>query len=160
MRHGAPHFTVSSSILHDNPTYILCDGIGDEKDIGMPDGCSVFDLQQFSDTPLVKEFLDNYIHISFHVSAEEDKFCILRWFVLRNMMEIMGIETCFFADSDVMVMCNLKEEYKRYFSKYRISCLYDIYGPSSPAQAFVHYNWLCEFTDFIMQVIIYFFIKI
>jgi len=50
-------------------------------------------------------------------------FCIQRWFVLKEFMEKNQIEKCFYCDSDIMLYCDVNEEYEN-FKDYEISLIH------------------------------------
>jgi hypothetical protein len=61
----------------------------------------------------VDVFESAYTHLSTN-SAEFEKICIARWFILRNFMEDQKIDVCYYADSDVMIYDNLSKIYESY----------------------------------------------
>jgi len=56
------------------------------------------------------EFLKKYKHYHPRTDGFEQN-CFLRWIVLNNYVQINKIDTFFYADSDVAVVCNVGEEY-------------------------------------------------
>ena len=45
---------------------------------------------------------------------EYELFCYQRWFVLKEFMETNDLNRVFYCDSDVMLYCNVEEEFKNY----------------------------------------------
>lgn len=50
-------------------------------------------------------------------------FCFLRWFILKEHMEINNLDVVFYVDSDVMLYCDVNEEYEK-FSQYDLTLLH------------------------------------
>ena len=68
-------------------------------------------------SPYLKEA--SYFKIIYQHIAENnynyELFCFQRWFVLKEFMRVHNISRCFYADSDVMLYCNVTQEEKHFF---------------------------------------------
>lgn len=49
--------------------------------------------------------------------------CFARWFILEEFMRLNNIPIAFYCDSDVMLYCNITEEYIANFSQHRMSVM-------------------------------------
>ena len=61
----------------------------------------------------VIEFDSNYVHMSSNGFWVE-KLCFLRWFLINEYIKQNNIDTVFYCDSDVMLYCDVSEEWKNY----------------------------------------------
>ena len=88
--------------------------IGDSNTLYLKDkfGIGFIELDAIIDEDFV-EFNKLYEHLSTNPEFIE-RFCFLRWFAVRNLMEKANIDRVFYADSDVMLYCNVEEENAKY----------------------------------------------
>lgn len=89
--------------------------IGDDNTsyLGPLCGIEFVNIQEVIDDDC-KEFGDKlYDHLSTNPEHIE-KFCFLRWFVVRTFMRKFNFDRIFHADSDVMLYCDVTEENKKY----------------------------------------------
>jgi hypothetical protein len=88
--------------------------IGDEP---VSEYCKSVDVDFINYTDLysdeLNEFDSNYVHMSSNTPWIE-KFCFLRWFMLNEYVKQNNLETIFYSDSDVMLYCNISNEWKKY----------------------------------------------
>jgi len=79
--------------------------------ISLPDGCEKHLLDDYSDG--YNKFVDVYEHLS-----TNDKFyefiCFARWFVIHEFVVRHNIPRFFYADSDVLLFCDIEEEAKKF----------------------------------------------
>ena len=86
--------------------------------IGDPFGCWVARLCGATAWPMkhfstaANEFAKIYRHHS-ELGVDFELFCIQRWFVLAEFMEVNGLETCTYLDTDVLLTQKLNNEQKR-----------------------------------------------
>lgn len=55
-------------------------------------------------------FANDYVHLSSNVPSFE-LFCIQRWYVLKEFVNRQKIDRFFYCDSDVMVYCDISQEF-------------------------------------------------
>ena len=54
-----------------------------------------------------------YQHFSYY-DFEFERFCMARWFILRDFMQREGLQICFHADSDLAIVCELRDVAPRF----------------------------------------------
>jgi hypothetical protein len=64
----------------------------------------------------VRDFENSYRHMSSNTRRFE-LICIVRWFMLRDLMNASNIDVCYYTDSDVMLYDNMTAVYP-YFEAY------------------------------------------
>jgi len=74
-------------------------------------------------------FQKNYENLSTN-NAEIELICFLRWFVLLDFMEKNDIPVVFHADTDVMIYCDVTEDYKNY-QQFGMTLIHRTCGSSS-----------------------------
>jgi hypothetical protein len=62
----------------------------------------------------VREFQRVYEHLSSSKSEIFERFCIERWFFVRNFMRRERLDRCLVIDSDVLLFCDVTEEAGRF----------------------------------------------
>lgn len=63
-----------------------------------------------------------YKHMT-HLSYDFEFSCFARWFILEEFMRLNDIPIAFYCDSDVMLYCNITEEYNVNFKHHRMSVM-------------------------------------
>ncbi len=91
-----------------------------------------------------KQFEKYYKHFSTN-SYEFELFCIQRWFILRDFMKENNLESCFYADSDVLIFANLLAEQSK-FENYQLALSEGTCGHNSFWNSFDAINNFCNFT--------------
>jgi hypothetical protein len=61
-----------------------------------------------------EEFSEFYVHLSPY-PYEFELICFNRWFILKEFLETHNINRCVYSDSDVLIYCNVTEEWKNKF---------------------------------------------
>jgi hypothetical protein len=64
---------------------------------------------------LAKDFEKKYIHLSSN-HYKYELFCFQRWFIIRNFMIEEGIDKCLCLDTDVLLYCNVTDEFNSFLS--------------------------------------------
>lgn len=95
------------------------------------------------------KYLQSFIEIYEHKSTNDynyELFCFLRWFILKEYMEINQLKTIFYVDSDVMTYVNPELEYDKY-------CQYDftLLHRCAAISSFFTKNGLDNFCNFLME---------
>lgn len=62
----------------------------------------------------IAEFRTIYEHLGPAETHRFERFCIERWFVIRNFMRRDGLDRCLVVDSDVLLFCDVTEEAARF----------------------------------------------
>ncbi len=84
--------------------------LGDESNVGQTDA----EHHMISD---YHEEAEGFAKIYKHKSTngyQYELFCFQRWFILKKFMEVNDLQRVFYCDSDVMLYCNVSEEYGNY----------------------------------------------
>lgn len=121
--------------------------IGDQSTLHLKELCGIgfVDVQQVIDEDFVS-FDKLYDHLSTNPEFIE-KFCFLRWFALRTMMERANIDRVFYADSDVMLYCNVTEENKK-FEQFGMTLAHRCCGSTS----FMSKKTLNDFCNYLIGI--------
>lgn len=56
---------------------------------------------------------NNYVHLN-TTPFDYELFCFQRWFILRNYMKKNNLDVVFYVDSDVLLFCDVNEEWEKY----------------------------------------------
>lgn len=56
---------------------------------------------------------ENYIHLN-TTPIDYELFCFQRWFILKNYMIENNLDVVFYVDSDVLLFCDVNEEWGKY----------------------------------------------
>jgi hypothetical protein len=91
------------------------------------------------------EFQKIYVHLSSNDYGGE-LFCFQRWFVLLEFMKARGIEKCHHIDSDVLLYCNVEEDYAHY-REYNFTLVYH----ANAGNSYFTLAGLEKFCDFVMS---------
>lgn len=83
------------------------------------EGVEHFDVDMPELGEEVGVFREMYQHFS-SLPFEFERFCIERWFILRNLMRQENWDACLHLDSDVLIFCNVDAEARR-FSDYAMT---------------------------------------
>jgi len=89
--------------------------------------CRTHDINDYD---MDMSFRSVYEHLSTN-SFEIELLCFTRWFALYEFMRSHGIETCLHIDSDVLLFCDVTDEYKKNFSLYDLTLTHRCSGHSS-----------------------------
>ncbi len=92
-----------------------------------------------------EEFASIYEHLSTN-SRKIELMCFQRWFILKDFMEMTGIEVCFHIDTDVMLYANVTEEFEKY-SQFNFTLSHRCCGSNS----FFTFKGLKKFCDYLMN---------
>ena len=93
-----------------------------------------------------KEFEELYTHLSTN-DPEIEKFCISRWFILRDFMHDNNIEMVFHVDWDVLCFANITKDSHRFK---HLDCA--ISGRTSGNQAFFSREGITKICDYILKL--------
>ncbi len=93
------------------------------------------------------EFAAHYEHMSGNHQAFE-QFCFQRWFILHEWMEKNNVPIAFYQDSDVLLYCNVTEEYPLWGRDYAFT----LSKGTSPATSYFTAPGLSCFLDFVRDV--------
>lgn len=88
----------------------------------------------------------NYKHFSTN-PAEYELICIARWFIISEFMERNGVKRAFITDSDVLLYCNIEDEYRRNWRNYRCTLTHNI---SAGISFMNERDVLKEYCDFVV----------
>jgi len=121
--------------------------IGDSNTVHLRDECGIgfVDIQKVVDEDFVL-FDKLYDHLSTNPEFIE-KFCFLRWFAVRTMMERANLDRIFYADSDVMLYCDVTEENKK-FEQFDMTLVHRCCGSTS----FMSKESLSTFCDYMLDI--------
>jgi hypothetical protein len=67
-------------------------------------------------------FQKNYVHLN-TTPQDYELFCYERWFILRKFMLDKSLDTVFYADSDVLLFCDVQKEWSKY-DQYSLTLLH------------------------------------
>ncbi len=96
---------------------------------------------------LADEFASHYVHMSGN-HKDFELFCLLRWFILYEWMDIFKIDICFYQDSDALLYCNVEDEYKAWGEDYALT----LSMGTSPATSYFTRAGLSSFLDFVRDI--------
>jgi len=100
------HYAMSVASRNNDSVWLL----GDERNKHLAVG-KYENIEKYSKS--AEEFEKNYVHLSTN-SAEVEKFCFSRWFILRDFMIEHGYEQILHLDTDILFFANSTEEAKRF----------------------------------------------
>lgn len=116
--------------------------IGDESN-------DVFDFVRHYD---IKDYFDGarqlaevYQHFSSN-SREFELFCIQRWFILREFLRHQNLSDCFYADSDVLIFADLKNEWQK-FSRFDFTLSEGTSAGESFWNSYESLDGFCKFVE-------------
>lgn len=95
----------------------------------------------------VKEFAEHYEHLSSNHEAFE-LFCIARWFILYDWMSEFKIDRVFYADSDVLLFCDVEKEWDIWGEGYGLTLSHG----TSPATSYITRSGLLAFLSFVQDI--------
>lgn len=114
-----------------------------------------FGEHRFLDAPALQvgleEFRDTYQHMSRSQDFSFERFCIERWFLIRNFLRQERLDGCLAIDSDVLLFCDVAEESMR-FAPYAMT-----FGRWDSVRVVPHCNFirgqgaLEDFCDWVME---------
>ena len=104
------HKTIPQAIKHNNDVFVI--GDAPVENYCRDHGVNFSNYEDFCSSAF-HEFDSNYIHMSSNTPWIE-KFCFLRWFILDEYVRQKELETIFYCDSDVMIYCDVTEEWEKY----------------------------------------------
>ncbi len=93
-------------------------------------------------------FTSIYEHMS-GVPYEFELACFNRWFILEEFMRTNKIPVAFYCDSDVMLYCDISEEYDANFKSYDMSVMQ--IGYSGGMVSFWNLKSITSFCDFLKR---------
>lgn len=96
---------------------------------------------------VASDFATHYAHLSTN-HVEFERFCIQRWFVLREWMVKREVDDCLYIDSDVLLFCNAGDEFGRWGSGYDFTLSLS----TSPASSYFSRDGLYEFCNWAYKV--------
>lgn len=96
---------------------------------------------------VAKEFEARYEHLSSN-HVEFERFCISRWFILREFMARNQIQDCLYIDSDVLLFCNVTDEWEKWGKGFDFTLALG----TSPATSYFSYQGLYKFCDWVYNV--------
>jgi len=131
----------------DSPVILL----GNESNSGFPcmEHWSVQDSRLGAD---LERFRSSFQHFGDPRRETFERFCIERWFLVRNLCRLKGWTRCLHLDSDVLLFCNAEEEAKR-FQNYAMT-----FARWDSVRNLVHCNFiqnlaaLEDFCQYVLQV--------
>lgn len=121
--------------------------IGDNYTRGLvtsPDE-SFVDINQVIDDDFM-EFTRLYDHLSTNPKNVE-LFCFVRWFAIKKFMEVFEYDRIFYADTDVMVYCDVTEEEKKY-EQFDMTLIHRCCGSTS----FISKTAINDFCSFMLDI--------
>jgi len=80
-----------------------------------PQNLKCYIFEDFEDTN-TKLFDNNYLHLSSNHMIFE-KFCILSYFYIYNLMCKFNLNEIIIVETDVFIFCNLTDKFNNYFNK-------------------------------------------
>jgi hypothetical protein len=125
--------------------------LGDEKnaDLGMGEHHLVTDATLQDG---IGEFRSAYQHLSRSQRLDFERFCVERWFLIRNFLRRENLDGCLAIDSDVLLFGNVAEDSLR-FSEYSMT-----FGRWDSVRAVPHCNFIRgreaidDFCSYVMDV--------
>lgn len=129
----------------DSPVILL----GDESNLNVPctEHWSIHDSGLGED---LERFHASFQNLGDPHRETFERFCIERWFLVRNFCRLKGWTRCLHFDSDVLLFCNAEEEAKR-FQNYAMT-----FAHWDPVRNLVHCNFvqnLAALEDFCQYVL-------
>lgn len=93
----------------DSPVILL----GDESNLNVPctEHWSIQDPELGED---LERFRASFQNLGDPLRETFERFCIERWFLVRNLCRLKGWTRCLHLDSDVLLFCDVEEEAKRF----------------------------------------------
>lgn len=103
------------------------------------------DIGQVMDSDFI-EFQERYEHLSTNPASIE-LFCFLRWFAIKKFMEAFEYDRIFYADTDVMIYCDVTEEEKKY-EQFDMTLIHRCCGSTS----FISKTAITDFCNFTLDI--------
>lgn len=100
-------------------------------------------IHQYQDK--AEQFKKLYTHMS-TLPEQFELFCFQRWFILREWMKTNNFETVMYCDSDVLLFCDVTEEYKNW-NQYEMTLLHR----TALISSYITFEGLDLFCEFLLK---------